>query len=34
LIEGMFRNASGDELTLALDLTTGALTVKEGKSTR
>jgi hypothetical protein len=34
LIEGMFRNASGDELTLALDLTTGILTLHEGKSTR
>jgi hypothetical protein len=34
LIEGMFRNESGDELTLALDLTTGALTVKEGESIR
>ncbi len=34
LIEGMFRNESGDELTLALDLTTGILTLHEGKSTR
>jgi hypothetical protein len=34
LIEGMFRNESGDESTLALDLTTGILTLHEGKSTR
>ncbi|MGA7160257.1 MAG: hypothetical protein WBZ48_04605 [Bacteroidota bacterium] len=34
LMEGIFRNASGDELTLAVDLTNGALTLNESKSTR
>jgi hypothetical protein len=34
LIEGTFRNETGDELTLALNLTTGTLTLHEGKSTR
>jgi hypothetical protein len=31
LIEGVFRNESGDVLTLALDLTNGNLTLHEGK---
>jgi hypothetical protein len=34
LIQGIFRNESGDELTLALDETTGALTLYDGKYTR
>jgi hypothetical protein len=34
LIEGMFRNKAGVELTLSLDLTTGILTSHEGKSAR
>ena len=34
LIEGVFRNESGDVLTLALDLTNGNLTLHEGKHTR
>ena len=34
LIEGMYRNDAGDELTLALDETTGALTLRDGKYIR
>jgi hypothetical protein len=34
VIKGMFRNNSGDELTIALDVTTGALTLHDGKYTR
>jgi hypothetical protein len=34
VIKGMFRNNSGDELTLALDVTTGVLTLHDGKYTR
>jgi hypothetical protein len=34
LIQGMFRNDSGDELTLALDEMTGALTLHDGKYIR
>ncbi len=34
LIQGMFRNESGDELTLALDEMTGALTLHDGKYIR
>ncbi len=33
-IAGSFRNESGDELTLALDETTGALTLRDGKHAR
>ncbi len=33
-IEGVFRNPSGDELTLAVDLASGTPTLREGKSAR